>query len=46
MEALKKLHSRDAALDRRRLETAFAKARCKTIAHVALELRRQTQEDA
>lgn len=46
MEALKKLYNRDAALDARRLETAFAKAQQKTIAYVAYELRQQTQEDA
>lgn len=46
MERLKKLYNRDAALDRQRLERAFAKAQCKTIAHVAYELRRQPKEDA
>lgn len=45
LEALKKLYNRDAALDKRRLEQAFAKAQYKTIAYVAYELRQQTQED-
>ena len=45
LEALKKLYNRDAALDKRRLEQAFAKAQYKTIAYVAYELRQPTQED-
>jgi putative transposase len=45
LEALKKLYNRDAALDKRRLETAFAKAQYKTIVYVAHELRQPTQED-
>jgi hypothetical protein len=45
LEALKKLYNRDAALDKRRLERAFAKAQYKTIAYVAYELRQPTQED-
>jgi len=45
LEALKKLYNRDAALDKRRLERAFAKAQYKTMAYVAYELRQPTQED-
>ena len=45
LEALKKLYNRDAALDKRRLEQAFAKAQHKTIAYVAYELRQPTKED-
>ncbi len=45
IEALKKLYNRDATLDARRLETAFARAQYKTIAYVAYELRQQTQEN-
>jgi len=45
LEALKKLYNRDAALNKRRLEQAFAKAQYKTIAYVAYELRQPTQED-
>jgi len=45
LEALKKLYNRDAALNKRRLEQAFAKAQYKTIAYVAYELRQQPQED-
>jgi transposase InsO family protein len=45
LEHLKKLYNQNAALDKRRLERAFAKAQYKTIAYVAYELRRQTKED-
>ena len=45
LETLKKLYNGDASLDKRRLERAFAKAQCKTIAYVAYELRQQTKED-
>lgn len=45
LEALKKLYNRDAALDARRLERAFAKAQHKTIPYVAYELRQTTLED-
>lgn len=45
LEALKKLYNRDAALNKRRLERAFAKAQTKTIPYVAHELRQQPQED-
>lgn len=45
LEALKKRYNRDATLNKQRLERAFAKAQYKTIAYVAYELRRQTQED-
>ena len=45
LEALKKLYNQHAALDKRRLETAFARAQCKSIPYVAHELRQQTTED-
>lgn len=45
MEALKKLYNQDAALDKQRLERAFAKASMKSIPYVAYELRQQIQED-
>jgi transposase InsO family protein len=45
LEALKKLYNRDAAIDARRLERAFAKAQYKTIPYVAAELRQNTLED-
>ena len=45
LEHLKKLYNRDAALDKRRLDKAFARAQYKTIAYVAYELRQQTKED-
>ncbi|MDP7293230.1 MAG: Mu transposase C-terminal domain-containing protein [Verrucomicrobiota bacterium] len=45
LEALKKLYNRDANLDKRRLQRAFAKAQYKTIVYVAYELRQQTQEE-
>ena len=45
LETLKKLYNRDAALDKRRLERAFAKAQYKTIAYVAYELRQPNSED-
>lgn len=45
MEDLTKLYNRDAALDKRRLEMAFARAQHKSIPYVAYELRQQTQED-
>jgi hypothetical protein len=45
MEDLTKLYNRDATLDQRRLEMAFARAQHKSIPYVAYELRQQTQED-
>jgi transposase InsO family protein len=45
LETLKKLYNRDASLDKRRLEQAFAKAQHKTIPYVAYELRQQTTEE-
>ena len=45
LEALKKLYNRDAALDQRRLEQAFAKAQHKTIPYIACELRQTTLEE-
>jgi hypothetical protein len=45
LEALKKLYNQNAALNKRRLERAFAEAQYKSIAYVAYELRQQTQED-
>ena len=45
LEVLKKLYNQYAALDKRRLEKAFARAQCKSIPYVAHELRQQTTED-
>lgn len=45
LEKLKKIYNGDAALSKRRLEQAFAKAQDKTIPYVARELRQQTQEE-
>ncbi len=45
LEALKKLYNQHAALDKRRLEQAFARAQYKSIPYVAYELRKRTLED-